>query len=227
MTVKAIAAALVLGLNFYVYYYMATDQVIPERKSFDEFPLRLGEWRCPEREEMPEKVLSNLGASDYLICSYREPGSSGFVNVYVGYHETQVREEGGGGGENSIHPPEHCLPGSGWDIIDASVVPLELPGLPEGHGLFVDRPHAKRFVIAKGDRRQLVYFWYQSRGRVLAGGTDVIVYRFWDRAWRQRTDGALVRFTIPILRKDEERAEQQFRALAERVAPRLAAYVPE
>jgi len=176
---------------------------------------------------MPDKVLETLGASDYLICSFRREESRVPVNLYVGYHATQVREEGGGGGENSIHPPEHCLPGSGWDIIDARVVPLELEGLPDGHGLFVDRPHAKRFVIAKGDHRQLVYFWYQSRGRVLAGGTDVIVYRFWDRAWRQRTDGALIRFTIPILRNDEEAAERRFRALAERVTPRLSAYVPD
>ena len=29
------------------------------------------------------------------------------------------------GKATAIHPPEHCLPGSGWDVIDSQVVPIE------------------------------------------------------------------------------------------------------
>ena len=77
-------------------------------------------------------VEKNLGVTDYLICDYSREGGEEAVGVYVGYHDTQVRKEGGGSGETVIHPPEHCLPGSGWDIIDAQKVPLDLPGLPGG-----------------------------------------------------------------------------------------------
>ena len=49
---------------------------------------------------------------------------------------------------------------------------------------------------------------------------------FLDRASSRRTDGSLVRFTIPIIRGDEERAEETFRDLVRQISPLLPAYVP-
>ena len=128
---------------------------------------------------------------------------------------------------NAIHPPEHCLPGAGWDIIDSRTEPIDFTGLPTGHGWREDRTRAKRFVIAKGKDRQLVYFWYQGQGRVITANEDVILHRFWGRATKGRTDGSLVRFTTPILRGDVEAAEARFHALASLVIPALPPYVPE
>ena len=221
--IKLGVALCFLALNFYVYHWFATEEVIPPRMPFAEFPLELGSWRCAEKGEIAPEVLANLGASDYLICTYRDAGDEAVVDTYVGYHETQVRKEGGGAGENSIHPPEHCLPGSGWDVIDARIVPLELPGPGDAAGQPFE---AKRFVIAKGNARQLVYFWYQSRGRILARNHEVILYRFWDRATRGRTDGSLVRLTIPIGPGGEKEAERAFRAFAEGFVRELPTYVP-
>jgi EpsI family protein len=219
--IKPLVAMIFLASNFYVYHWFARSQVIPPRESFASFPLEIDGWACAERESMDEKTLRNLGASDYLICEYRrgdDPRSG--VGVYFGYHESQVREEGGGSAENSIHPPAHCLPGSGWDIIAQQVVELDLPGLPE-------RPaRVNRLVIAKGEARQLVYYWYQTQGRVIAEDWRKILYLSWDRARRQRTDGALVRFTT-FLGKDEAETDQQMRHLAAALLPELAAYVPE
>ena len=97
---------------------------------------------------------------------------------------------------------------------------MDLPGLPEGGAT------AKRLIIAKGDLRQLVYYWYQSRGRVISADWQKILYVGWDRATRSRTDGALVRFTIQIVRGDEETAERAFRSLAPRLIENLPPYVP-
>jgi EpsI family protein len=225
--IKLVAALLFLSLDFYVYHYMATEKVVPPRTSFDSFPLELGAWHCGERDEMDAEALDTLRVTDYFLCTYRrrEPRRAR-ADVYVGYHESQVREEGGGGEASVIHPPEHCLPGAGWDIIDSRVVPLELAGLPESGGIRAGQPEAKRFVIAKGDARALVYFWYQSRGRVLARNEEVILLRFWDRATRQRTDGSLIRFSVPIVREDVDAAEASFRDLASRIVPLLPDYIP-
>jgi len=81
-------------------------------------------------------------------------------------------------------------------------------------------------VIAKGDMRQLVYYWYQTQGRVIADDWQKIAYLSWDRARSGRTDGALVRFTAAISHTDEGAAEQQIRELASEIVPRLSAYVP-
>ena len=169
---------------------------------------------------MDAEVLGALGATDYLICNYHRAETGDLVNVYVGYHATQVREEGGGADENSIHPPEHCLPGAGWDVIDSQVVPLDVAGIDGKPG------EAKRFVIAKGNQRALVYFWYHSRGRVIARGHHKIIWMFLDRARLGRTDGSLVRFTIPIQFGDEEAAEATFQEFASVVTPLLPDFVP-
>ena len=209
-----------LAVNFYVYHGFARAELFPPREAFAKFPLQLGAWSCPQRGVMDAKTLENLGASDYLICEFHRSEPAGFVGVYVGYHETQIREEGGGSGENAIHPPKHCMPGSGWDIIDHQVVELDVPGLPQRPGT------VNRMVIAKGDARQLVYYWYQTQGRVIADDWRKIAYLSWDRMLHQRTDGALVRFTAPVVHKDEQAAERQIRELASEIVPRLAAHVP-
>jgi len=208
-----------LALNLYTYYFLATDAVIPERRSFSDFPAELEHgWSCDQFVQMDDRIRRNLGVTDYLLCDFWNQDGR-VANVYVGYHASQVREEGGGSRENSIHPPAHCLPGSGWDIIHNELVPLE-----EG-------PHrgtrVRRLLIARGDERQLVYYWYQSRGRVVAEDWKKILYVGFDRATRQRTDGSLVRFSVPVFRGDEESAEATFRSLAPSVLSRLPAYVPE
>lgn len=217
---KFVVAAAFIALNFYVYNGLGSAAEVPERRSFAEFPAQFGDWTCAGRQEMDDEVLEALGATDYLICSYVRTETEQRVDVYIGYHATQVREEGGGASENSIHPPEHCLPGSGWDVIDAQVVPLNIPGVEGLPG------EAKRFVIARGSARKLVYFWYQSRGRVIARSHEVILYRFWDRATLGRTDGSLVRLTIPLSSRDDGGAEESFNDFARDFGPLLADYLP-
>jgi EpsI family protein len=105
-------------------------------------------------------------------------------------------------------------------VIEADVIPIDFEGLPGGTG------EAKRFVIAKGNARQLVYFWYQSRGRAIARNHDVILYRFLDRAMRRRTDGSLVRLTVPIWQEDEAGAEAELDRFTSEFVPKLDGYIP-
>ena len=112
--------------------------------------------------------------------------------------------------------------------VQLHVVTLDLPGLPPGNGFQGTGPEAKRFLIAKGDRRQLVYFWYQSRGRVIARNEEKILYQFWDRARLGRTDGSLIRFMAPISQTGGvEAAEERLLSLASQVVPLLPAYIPQ
>ncbi|MBW2667037.1 MAG: EpsI family protein, partial [Deltaproteobacteria bacterium] len=81
--------------------------------------------------------------------------------------------------------------------------------------------------IAKGNARQLVYYWYQSRGRVISEDWQKIVYVGLDRALQGRTDGSLIRFSVPILGNDDAAAEATFQDLASRILTLLPDYVPE
>ena len=61
----------------------------------------------------------------------------------------------------SVHSPRSCLPGGGWQIKDLSQI--EIPSIAvNGQPLRVNRA-----LIALGADRQLVYFWFQQRGRVI------------------------------------------------------------
>lgn len=214
--IKLIVALFFLGLNGYVYWYMGNEEVIPARTSFDEFPDALGQWQCGKRDVLDQEILDNLKLTDYISCNYVDEQAHTGVHLYVSYHERQTRDRNTGE-VAAIHPPEHCLPGSGWDVIDSKVVPIDfaIPG------------EAKRFVIAKGTQRALVYFWYQSNGRVVARNHHKIFWMFLDRTMRARTDGSLVRFTVPIqFDQTEEEAEANFKALAAQVAPRLPDFIP-
>lgn len=221
---KLSAALAILALNFYTYHFLATKPVIPPRESFTEFPLEIGDgWACTNPQDMDPKVKRNLGVTDFLLCDFGNQERQEIANVYVGYHASQVREEGGGAGETSIHPPAHCLPGSGWDIIKNESVPLDLPELAQPGAT------VKRLIIAKGEARQLVYYWYQSRGRVISEDWQKILYVGLDRALKGRTDGSLVRFTMPVMSHGgfEAQSEASFRSLAPLILADLGRYVPE
>jgi len=217
---KLLVALIFVGLNFYTYRFFASEDFIPDRQSFSSFPLSVDDWHCEAAEEMTDDILTRLGVTDYMLCNYVKPAGDedgdprAIVNFYNGYHSTQTRSASGT--ETVIHPPEHCLPGAGWDIIDSRIVPID----------FGITGEAKRVVVAKGNQRSLVYFWYQSRGRVIARNHEKILYMFLDRATERRSDGSLVRFTVPIYHGDEDAAEKSFRSLASSLSLVLPAYVP-
>jgi len=211
---KFLVALAFLFLNFYPFNHFASEDFIPDRGDFVDFPLEIESWSCGEVQVMSDDVLRKLGVTDYLLCDFFSEDLEAVANVYVGYHERQTRDAGEG--DNIIHPPEHCLPGAGWDIIKSDFVPLDL-----GSG-----GEARRVIIAKGNQRNLVYFWYQSRGRTIARNHEKVLYMFLDRALEQRTDGSLVRFTIPVIHGDEKRAEEIFQSVAQSITPLLPKYIP-
>ena len=211
---KLVVALLFIGLNLYVFRYFASTDYIPPRETFLTFPNVIDGWRCSDPVEMEDDILARLGVTDYLLCDFKNERTREIANVYVGYHASQTRDATGA--ENVIHPPEHCLPGGGWDIIHSEIVPTEWA--PGGE--------AKRVIVARGNARNLVYFWYQSRGRTIARNHEKILYMFMDRAVERRTDGSLVRFTVPITHGDHDAAEATFRSIVQSVTPLLSDYVP-
>jgi EpsI family protein len=83
-------------------------------------------------------------------------------------------------------------------------------------------------LIALGDQRQLVYYWFEQRGRVITNEFAVKAYLFWDALTRHRTDGALVRLITPLPPGGSEaEADAKLVDVAARIAPLLTHYVPD
>jgi EpsI family protein len=84
-----------------------------------------------------------------------------------------------------------------------------------------------RVLIEKGNERQLVYYWFQQRGRVITNEFAVKWYLFSDALTLHRTDGAMVRIITPLPpANSEEKADAILTELASRIEPDLSRYVP-
>jgi EpsI family protein len=82
-------------------------------------------------------------------------------------------------------------------------------------------------LIELGNQRQLVYYWFQQRGRTIDNEFTVKWYLFWDALTRHRTDGALVRIITPVPEASSvEEADRRLTDLVSRVVPDLTRFVP-
>jgi EpsI family protein len=174
---------------------------------------------------MDEKVLELLKLSDYVMRVYvpTRPGTSQSgpfegqtrqaaapVWLYVGYYGSQRTGA-------TYHSPKNCLPGGGWVFKSSELVKGVLPGRP-GDSI-------NRVVIEKGFDRQLILYWYQDRGRVVASEYAAKGYLILDATTRNRTDGALVRVSTPVIGSEQE-AFLHATAFVEQAFPALAAHLP-
>ena len=185
---------------------------IPPAKSFAAFPLQVGEW-TGKRDVMEEKFVKELDLSDYVIVDYVNGAHA--VNFYTAYYESQRKGE-------SIHSPETCLPGSGWEFKNAGSVTLPLTSR-DGKPMRVNKA-----FMEKGAYKQLSYFWFPQRDRVLTNAWELKLYNFWDALTRQRTDGALVRLITPVYPNESvEDADKRLVSFTREIVPILNEFLPK
>jgi len=71
-------------------------------------------------------------------------------------------------------------------------------------GTGFDTFNVNRAVIQKGLEQQLVYYWFEQRGRRITNDFAAKLTVVYDSITIDRTDGALVRFITPILSGEPE-----------------------
>ena len=121
-----------------------------------------------------------------------------------------------------IPSPATCLPGSGWIFHKAGKADIPVAS-KSGDSMPVNRA-----FMQKGDYKQLTYYWFPMRGRILTNAYQMKMYTFWDALTRQRTDGALVRLiTMVYENEDLEDAEQRLQGFMREILPVLEEYLPQ
>jgi len=200
----------ILVLIFGVYVGGLNERVefVPDRETFANYPLKVGEW-SGRKNSIEQKYLDELRLDDYIIADYQKENRDA-VNLYLAYYDSQRSGA-------AAHSPKSCIPGGGWRI--------------KSHGL-IDVPslnkRANRLLIKKGEYGQLVYYWFDQRGRNITNEYMVKWYLFWDSLTLGRTDGSLIRLTTTLKPgEDVEKADQRLAEFAQLAIPLLPKYIPE
>src|SRR5712691_9093629 len=197
------------GLAVNAWEYLGEASI--ERKQLKDFPKQIGVWSQTGGDgQFDNQTLAVLRASDYLLRDYR--GIDGrVVNFYVGYYASQ--RDGA-----TYHSPLNCLPGSGWLMSDPGRITIT----PSGRASFV----ANRYLIQNGDHKALLVYWYQGRGRAVASEYWGKIYTVLDSVRLRRSDGAMVRVTIPV-GESETAALEAAADLAANASAVLPEFIPD
>jgi EpsI family protein len=121
------------------------------------------------------------GMSTYVTRIFWRDTSVAFT-TFVSYYERQ--EQG-----KTIHSPKNCLPGAGWEVLQAGIDTVNVDGVPE---------EMNRYVLKYGPHSAVVYYWYQGRGRIVANEYRVKWNLLRDAALVGHTEEALVRVFVPV-----------------------------
>jgi EpsI family protein len=121
------------------------------------------------------------GMSDYVARAYLRDSAQAFQTL-VSYYDRQ-------GQGKTIHSPRNCLPGAGWEILRGERRAVTVDGVSHG---------VNHYVLKNGAATDVVYYWYQGRGRVVASEYAVKWNLLRDAALLGHTEEALVRVVIPV-----------------------------
>ena len=211
-TVRFVLAVLLIAAAAAFLQLHARDEIFAPRVPLSAFPRQLGPWSGND-VSLPEDVLEVLGPGDFLLRTYRNQEKPGvMVDLFLAYFRSQRTGE-------TIHSPQNCLPGAGWTPVESRRITLTAPG----HAPFP----VNRYVVAKGEFRQLVLYWYWAHDRGVASEYSAKFYLVVDSIRMHRSDGALVRLTTPMFPGETaSAAEQRTIPFAAGVVPLLRSYIP-
>ncbi len=202
-----ITVGLLLGATLLLHSVSHGESVVA-RQPLRELPNTLGGWISQERP-LQERIVQAVGVSDYtnrIFFNHTDPP----VQLYVGYYASQRTGD-------TIHSPKNCLPGAGWDPIHSGYAQVSVLS---GRQIVVNE-----YVIQQDLNKQMVFYWYQGRGRVIAS-------EYWGKFWmvadaisRNRTDGALVRLITPM-NDGEAKARARLGSFTQLLFPHLGELIP-
>jgi len=192
--------------------YLSHGESVPQAKPLSDFPVQVGSYTKVVDWKIDQSILDFLHVTDYLDRGYWKPGmNQDLMGLYVAYLRSQRTGA-------SIHSPKNCLPGAGWNPVQASI--YELP-LDDGRKVPINL-----YLLRKGMDEQLVLYWYQSHGRIVASEYWGKFYLVYDALRLNRTDAALVRITIPVEQGDEAGTQKEAMAFAKQVATDVEQIIP-
>ena len=156
-------------------------------------------WTAFKDQQLPPGTLHALDATSYLSRTYRKDSRE--MDVFIAFYAQQRAGE-------SMHSPKHCLPGAGWEIWqhDSAIVPTDS-----------GRYEVNKYSIQNSGTRMLMFYWYQSKSRIIASEYLGKILLAQDTIFTGRTAGSIVRIMLP----DVPSASDEGVSFAARLIPQV------
>jgi EpsI family protein len=206
LIVRIFVAGLLVIAGIFATHAMAPLSAAQPHRPLQEFPAKIASMQSEELL-FETGVVKEIGVDDYINREYFGDGRP--VELYIGYYKDQRSGD-------AIHSPRNFLPGSGWEPIHSSRVQIGSAG---------ETVIVNEYLVEKGNRRDLVLYWYQTHGRIIAS-------EYWAKFWlvadgvrHKSTDGALIRIWTTA-EDGEHAAETRATQFARQVYPQVSELLP-
>ncbi len=194
-----------------LFYTASHGENTPLPAALTTFPPVLGHWHQVEEGVIDADTRDVLKADDLMSRVYADGPTK--AELFIAYFKTQRQGQ-------SPHSPKNCLPGSGWQTVPEETGRVDVP-VADG------AIHINQYVVSKGEAQSVVYYWYQSQGRVIADEFAAKFYLVSDSIRHHRSDTALVRVVVPILPNRTKEAEKNGYEFIQAAYPVVRAFLPQ
>ena len=203
---RLFVTAFVLVGGIFATHNLRPSNAPQERRPLRDFPASIASLHSDDLPFNAEEI-KEIGVDDYTNREYF--GASRPIELYIGYYKDQRSGD-------VIHSPKNCLPGSGWEPVRSTTIQIGS----------ADKPViVNEYIVEQGTDRDLVLYWYQTHGRIVAS-------EYWAKFWliadgvrHRSTDGAMIRIWTTAA-DGEESAQARATDFARRVYPRVSEFLP-
>jgi EpsI family protein len=211
----AVWLTVLLALQGAAYYALASrPELTPYMPPLASFPNYIGMWRGVKDIPIDADTEAVLKADDVLNREYVASGSRVPVYFYIAYFKTQRTGA-------TPHSPKNCLPGAGYEPVRApATVAIPVPG--RAAPLV-----ANQYVVARGEDRVVVLYWYQSHNRIIASEFSAKFWLVADAIRYRRSDTAVVKVEVPVIGGDDEAGIRTAVAFVRGAYPALEDQLPQ
>jgi EpsI family protein len=208
---RLIFAPLFLAAQALGVYWAAAGERPPAPPDLSSFPAEVNDWKQIREDPIAADVHAELRADRIVSRSYVHPPSGAVANLFIAWFQSQRA------GASQPHSPKVCLPGAGWAPEATGEMTLETAA-----GAIT----VNRYIVAKGQERSVVLYWYQTPRRVVAGELAAKLWLMSDALQDKRTDTALVRVVLWSTPGHDDQATAAAAGFARSLYPLLRERLP-
>ena len=206
----AVSLALLIGAAL-LPQFRASVEGVPIARPLSSLPTAIGGWEARSGSVLDPEILDMLKPKDYVMRRYQDPEGRSLW-LFIGYWDSQRKGA-------QPHSPKNCLPGSGWEPLEATRTTIPLPApLPP--------ITVNRYLVQKDRDQQVVFYWYQHHGGAVAGDLEARLNMARNAILGYRTDGALVRVSAPVQGSIEQTSDRLVKYI-QAMYPTLHDYLPD